>query len=460
MRKLCLPFLLAATLCAACSGGGGDDGAVRLVSISVTAANPSIALGTERQLTATGIYSDSSNTDLTGSATWVSSNEAAATVDAGLVAAVAIGPATISASQEGISGAANVAVSAVALPRTGQAISYSTFSPDDGALKTGVAWPDPRFAVSSSGTGTVVTDKLTGLMWTGDAGTPTVTGSPTCSGGRRIWQEALDYVTCLNTNDYLGYNDWRLPNRKELESLIDRSMYSPALPPGHPFVNVQGISYWSSTWTDSFGWRVDMDTGLSSAVSDFDYYVWPVRTDAGITASISLPRTGQTTSVAAGDDGDLQKGVAWPIPRFAPASSGTGTVVTDNLTGLMWAGDAGTPTFTGSTTCTGGTLNWFEALSMADSYIACLNYNTYLGYDDWRLPNDIELESLLNAGAYTPSLPTGHPFANVQAAYWSSTTYATNSTNYARVVEIALGIVDRGSKPFDYYSVWPVRAGQ
>jgi hypothetical protein len=50
-----------------------------------------------------------------------------------------------------------------------------------------------------------------------------------------------------------------------------------------------------------------------------------------------VPKTGQTSSWAAGDDGDLEKGVDWPSPRFVDNGNGT---VTDNLTGLMWLQDA------------------------------------------------------------------------------------------------------------------------
>jgi hypothetical protein len=48
--------------------------------------------------------------------------------------------------------------------------------------------------------------------------------------------------------------------------------------------------------------------------------------------TVDLPETGQTTSYATGDDGDLEMGVAWPSPRFTVS----GDCVTDNLTGLMW----------------------------------------------------------------------------------------------------------------------------
>ena len=49
-----------------------------------------------------------------------------------------------------------------------------------------------------------------------------------------------------------------------------------------------------------------------------------------------VPKTGQTTSFYSGDDGELQRGVIWPSPRFMDWGDGT---VTDNLTGLMWLKD-------------------------------------------------------------------------------------------------------------------------
>lgn len=48
--------------------------------------------------------------------------------------------------------------------------------------------------------------------------------------------------------------------------------------------------------------------------------------------TVRLPKTGQTTSYAPGDDGELQVGLAWPEPRFSDNGDGT---VTDHLTGLM-----------------------------------------------------------------------------------------------------------------------------
>jgi hypothetical protein len=79
--------------------------AATLSSLSVTPADPSIALGLTQQFSATGTYSDSSTKDLTASATWTTSNAAIATIDsAGLATAVALGSTTITAKSGDISG--------------------------------------------------------------------------------------------------------------------------------------------------------------------------------------------------------------------------------------------------------------------------------------------------------------------------------------------------------------------
>jgi hypothetical protein len=141
---------------------------------------------------------------------------------------------------------------------------------------------------------------------------------------------------------------------------------------------------------------------------------------AGCTTQVSgggVLKTGQTTIFATGDDGDVQAGVPVPNPRFTDNGDGT---VTDNLTGLTWLKNV---------MCL-GQQTWADALAaanaLADGNGACgLADGSAAG--DWRVPNRNELNSLLDLGTFNPALPAGHPFMNVAAFYWSSTTVVFHS---------------------------------
>ncbi len=160
-------------------------------------------------------------------------------------------------------------------------------------------------------------------------------------------------------------------------------------------------------------------------------------------------KTGQTTHYSSGDDGALQKGVAWPSPRFK--DNGDAKTVTDKLTGLMWTKDANAP---GPDECTTGTtMSWQAALN----YVACLNKKSYLGHGDWRLPNRKELHSLTDFSQYNPALPSDNPFTNVQHYYWSSTTDAGDKSR-VWYFDMSDGFVGTDLKTGNN-SVWPVRAG-
>ncbi len=160
-----------------------------------------------------------------------------------------------------------------------------------------------------------------------------------------------------------------------------------------------------------------------------------------------VPKTGQTTSFAPGDDGEWEKGVPWPNPRFTDNGDGT---VTDNLTGLIWLKNGN---------CFGMQL-WNIALYDCNglhSGVCGLTDGSQAG--DWRLPNRFELESLLDLQNIFPALPSGHPFVNVQPSfYWSSATSANYDAS-AWYVDVYYGDVGGGNKDFSSY-VWPVRGGQ
>ncbi len=157
------------------------------------------------------------------------------------------------------------------VPKTGQTTSFG--AGDDGALQKGVAWPNPRFTDNSNGT---VTDNLTGLIWL---------EYPDCF-GMSNWTTALNDANTLNSGE-CGLTDgsvegnWRLPNVRQLQGLIDYGRYQPALPSGHPFIGVRSAYYWTSTThagSSSYAWRVGLDNGrVFYDVKANTYYVWPVR---------------------------------------------------------------------------------------------------------------------------------------------------------------------------------------
>jgi hypothetical protein len=341
---------------------------------------------------------------------------------------------------------------AVNLPQTGQKKCFdadgtpvscvSVGAGQDGAIRAGVAWPNPRFVVGDD----CATDNLTGLIWTTDAN----------KFGVLDWNAAISAANGLNAASLCGCNDWRLPNMNELESLMHAGVNEEQCASTYclslngwliqmGFENVNGQYYWSSTTYASdtdFAWALAAGDGMVTYTfrkSTNQIYVWPVCGE-----SSNLWRTGQSASYATGDDGDLKKGVAWPVPRFTVGTGAESDCVTDNLTGLMWTKDANRF----------GSKLWVDAISEANSQILC-------GHDDWRLPNRKELFSLIDRSKVYPAIPLGHPFSNVRVDnyYWSSTTYELQVKDHAWMEFMGTGVISNGVKNSATLYVWPVRSG-
>jgi hypothetical protein len=137
-----------------------------------------------------------------------------------------------------------------------------------------------------------------------------------------------------------------------------------------------------------------------------------------------------------GQDGEFRLGRKWPSPRFQLADN----VVIDWLTGLSWLRVANLTT---------GPTTWDEAFEV----IEALNRKSKGA--KWRLPNINELETLVDCSAHNPALPAGHPFENVQEAYWSSTTSMFES-DWAWALYLLKGAVGVGRKDGAHFSVWAV----
>lgn len=99
--------------------------------------------------------------------------------------------------------------------------------------------PDSRYTDNGNGT---ITDIKTGLIWKqcseGQSGA-------SCSGtaARINWSMAL---AAAANSSFAGFNDWRLPNRKELWSLVETACYDPAINEAR-FPNTSGDMYWTSS---------------------------------------------------------------------------------------------------------------------------------------------------------------------------------------------------------------------
>jgi hypothetical protein len=83
--------------------------------------------------------------------------------------------------------------------------------------------------------------------------------------GTYTWREALFYCENLTLD---GHDDWRLPNRNELQSIIDYSMFTPSI---DAVFNAESIYYWTSTTYTiydnvrevlPYAWVVSFDNGL------------------------------------------------------------------------------------------------------------------------------------------------------------------------------------------------------
>jgi len=203
---------------------------------------------------------------------------------------------------------------------------------------------------------------------------------------------------------------------------------------------------------------------VSFIVNSFsDFYVITVPKEVIPKNYAPVPKTGQTdcyysdgtsngctcgdTDCPSEQDGGLEKGVAWPNPRFTDNLNGT---VTDNLTGLVWLKDANSA----------GQTDWVFAINYCNNLAddgSSLTDDSSAG--DWHLPNVDELNSLIDHGNCSLALPTGHPFTSVQQypPYWTSTTYTTHTVN-AYTISMNNGEVGGHGKDIDYLCVvWPVR---
>jgi hypothetical protein len=142
------------------------------------------------------------------------------------------------------------------LPATGQTLCYNrdgnemacddpNWPGQDGFYHEGCPTAN-RFVDNGDGT---VTDACTNLMWQKETTPDTYTYT---------WQQVLQYCDSL---ELAGHADWRLPNVRELQSIVDYGRYDPAIDP--VFGAVSGW-YWSSSTSVNYpnvAWSVHFGDG-------------------------------------------------------------------------------------------------------------------------------------------------------------------------------------------------------
>ena len=120
-------------------------------------------------------------------------------------------------------------------------------------LVSGTPLTGPSFEVNIADA--TVTDASTGLIWDRCAWNQT---GDTCENGTLTlhgWVDALSVAASANANAYKGHTDWRLPNIKELQSLMEVALGSLVIDatafPNHPVSSTGGLNnnapFWSST---------------------------------------------------------------------------------------------------------------------------------------------------------------------------------------------------------------------
>jgi len=285
----------------------------------------------------------------------------------------------------------------------------------------------PSYLDNCDGT---ISDLVTGLMWT------------KAIDGKQTYEEAKAGAASCSVG---GYGDWRLPTIKELYSLIlfsGTDPSGPSSPSSIPFLDSQYFDF-------EFG-----DESKGERIIDAQYW--------SATEYVSTTMNGQATVFGVnfadgrikgyprnhGPQGDamtefvryVRSNPYYGVNSFRDNGDGT---VTDLATGLIWmtadsgvlkAGRKGD-----------GTMNWEEALSWAESL-------DYAGFNDWRLPDAKELQSLVDytrSPATTQSaaidpLFTCTPIVNEKGEsdfgfYWTGTTHVAANGSAGSAAYVAFG---------------------
>jgi hypothetical protein len=280
----------------------------------------------------------------------------------------------------------------------------------------------PSYKDNGDGT---ITDLNTGLMW---QKTP---------GAKVTYPQAVSDAGSLNL---AGYNDWRLPSIKELYSLILFSGTDPSGPDNIanpvPFIDTKYFDF-------EYG-----NTTAGERIIDAQYWSGTEYRGTTMGGNATVFGVNFADGRIKGYPRDIGPG-GRPMTEFVRYVRGNANygindfvdnhdgTITDKATGLMWSADD-----------SGKGMNWEDALA----WVQQKNDENYLGYNDWRLPNAKELQSIvdytrspsaINSAAIDPLFKTtsitdergarDYPF------YWTSTTHVNARNMGDTAVYVSFG---------------------
>ena len=300
--------------------------------------------------------------------------------------------------------------------------SGGAFSIWPGTNQTNGYYAGPAHSYSFLGGGSMVQDNVTGLVWeikenrngVADYTNPhdadnTYTWcdtNPDTNGGVEGTcgtNDTEDFIDALNTSNFGGYSDWRLPTFKELLSLVNYTGGSPFIDktffsstqPGFYCASTSSAENPGGAWSIRFDMGMDSGGGGTSKSSSNNFYVRAVR-------------GGQVPA----------------INRFDVRGDGT---VYDQATCLQWQRS--------SLDRTGDGVPDPMTLSQAVDAAEQLSLG---GYDDWRLPNIHELRSILDYSRSIPPINTDI-FTDNMSGWYRTTTSRPDSTSWDLVINFDSG---------------------
>jgi len=240
-----------------------------------------------------------------------------------------------------------------------------------------------------------------------------------------------DFIQALNTANFGGSSDWRLPTIKELSTIVKQGKYDPSIDATY-FPN---IAYEPNYWTATTNSRSNEYAGyVSFKYGKLDQY----------SKELSAEHSGYYVRAVRGGFNQAQD-------NFIKNGNQT---VTDTSSGLMWE----------QKTDDGSINDWSNLYNNEQAYewIRTLNNTNFTGYNDWRLPNINELISLIDT----------HRNPRINAYYFPKTMnykYLSNTTSLDwwggfmyvmfRDLETEAMVNDTPKDDINYY-IRAVRGGQ